>query len=274
MPTTPREDLLRVAGAGASDLVRAPASPADAPASARPGPRDRSAAGTHRGARTPRRRLCYAPGAMVARATHLPLSAALLLAGCTRHEEPRPPPAPAVSGAAYTTPQIRSEVEDLLRGLTIDATRRVELLERLDTFLAGDEFVGQSQHAPVRAVGVYHWAEGGVVVKIARGDGRVRFIDAPAAHRIRLKYTSVGAQIGGSSSWGVLLATNLPDLAALEGTYVGEVRSATAIDASAGILRMVHRTHGDRVYFIGVAAGLSADAGESEMVIAFDPPLP
>ena len=62
-------------------------------------------------------------------------------------------------------------------------------------------------------------------------------------------------------------------LGEIQGT-TGEVRSATAIDASAGILRMVHRTHGDRVYFIGVAAGLSADAGESEMVIAFDPPLP
>lgn len=210
---------------------------------------------------------------MPSRASILTLSAALLLAGCARRDGTAPPPAPEVSGAAYTTSQIRPEIEGLLQSRDIDAVRRVELLERLDAFLASADFVAASQRTPVRAVGVYHWAEGGVVVKIARGDGSVRFVGEPSAHRIRLKYTSVGAQIGGSASWGVLLAMSLPDLAALEGTYVGEVRSATALDESAGTLRMVHRTRGHRVDFVGVAAGLSADAGESELVIAFEPPL-
>lgn len=201
------------------------------------------------------------------------LAVTLALSSC---RAPHEVPAPLVTtGPAFTADEIRRTVNELLSTTSsgIDALQRTELRERLDAFLSGEAFAAATRRTPVKAVGLYRFGEGGVVVKIARGEGDLRFVADPKTHHFRLKYTSIGAQVGGSISRGVLLALGAPTVSALEGTYVGEIRSATALDRTTGAPSFVHRTSGHRLCFIGVATGLSANVGESELVLAFDPPL-
>lgn len=161
---------------------------------------------------------------------------------------------------------IRTHVEALSGKLSIDGPEQVVLREKLDGLLAQPAFVTAMHDRGVQAVGVYHWGEGGLVVKLARGSGTVRFAGVPGDRGIELEYTSVGAQIGGSASWGVVLALGLSSVEAIEGSYTGDVASATAIDQSTGVLRLDHQ--GRSLYFVGVAEGLSANAGGGKMVLA------
>lgn len=181
------------------------------------------------------------------------------------------PPTSAESTAIhdrYDAAAIRQQVDELVGTIAISPTHRVELVERLDAFLASPKFAAVHASAGVQAVGVYRLGEGGVVVKIARGDGTMRFAGVPGNHEFELRYTSVGAQVGGSASWGVVLATGLRSLDQVDGTYNGAVASATAIEESAGAVRMSHKRDHHNLYLVGIGAGLSANAAEAQLVFA------
>lgn len=172
--------------------------------------------------------------------------------------------------ASFDDDQVRAQAVDLMGQLDISATQRVTLQERLDAFLAHPEFVEARQDVGVQAVGVYRWGEGGMVVKILRGDGTLRFAGDDRVHRFEIEATSIGAQVGGSANWGVVVALGLPSKRAISGTYGGSVTTATALEETAGTFRMVHKNSGHTVYFVGIAAGLSANAAESKLVLALE----
>jgi len=212
---------------------------------------------------------------MIVRVSSRALLLTTLLACACGHGSP-PPRAPSgASGATQTAisarldaATIRTNVQELSTRLSISATQRVELREKLDALLASPDFAAVLAHTGVQAVGVYRYGEGGLVVKIARGDGTIRFAGIEADRSFELESTSIGAQVGGSASWGVVLASGLPAVEQIDGTYRGAVASATAIEQSTGALRMTHRSAGHTLYFVGVAAGLSANAGENKLVFA------
>ena len=199
------------------------------------------------------------------------LLAALLPIACTTTTAPTTA-APAAGNTAitarYDQAAIRKQVDELGNTLGISATQRAELREKLDALLASAKFAAILARQGVQGVGVYRSGEGGLVVKIARGDGTIRFAGLANDRTFEIKSTSVGAQVGGSASWGVVLATGLPAVESIDGTYTGEVASATAIEQSAGATRMIHKRDRHELYFVGVAAGLSANAGESKLVFA------
>lgn len=192
-----------------------------------------------------------------------------VLAACHEDVTPRtqvPATDLAPMTARYDAEAIRKHVAELSTKLAIDGPAQVELREKLDKLLADPTFVGEMNERGVQAVGVYRWGEGGLVVKIARGDGTVRFAGESTDRRFDLEYTSVGAQVGGSASWGVVLALGLPSIEGFEGSFTGDVANATAIDESAGTFTL---TKGERhLWFVGVAEGLSANAGEGKLTLA------
>lgn len=200
---------------------------------------------------------------------------ALLLAAlpvaCDKDTAPSTPPAGAPRTAIaghFDAAAIRQQVNELTGKLSISPTQKVELDEKLETFLASKDFAGVLARSGVQGVGVYRSGEGGLVVKIARGNGTMRFAGIAGERSFELESTSIGAQVGGSASWGVVLATGLPALEQVDGTYTGSVASATAIEESAGAVRMVHKRDKHELYFVGIGAGLSANAGESKLVFA------
>lgn len=202
---------------------------------------------------------------------------AVLASASACHEQASPATPPTTDpgrttiAARYDAEGIREVVEQLGSQLSLSPTQRVSLREKLDAFLVSDEFAPVMAAAGVQAVGVYRWGEGGVVVKIARGDGKIRFANVPGDRGFELEFASVGAQVGGSASWGVVLAVGLPTLEAIEGSYTGAVASATAIEENTGAVRLVHKDAKSELYFVGIAAGLSANAGEGKLVFALTP---
>lgn len=198
--------------------------------------------------------------------------AALVLAASCGGEPRRKTATPSAATTPihdrYDAAAIRAALAELAGTLAISPTQRVALREKLDAFLASPKFAAVHAAAGVQAVGVYRLGEGGVVVKIARGDGTMRFAGVQGDREFALRYTSVGAQVGGSASWGVVLATGLRSIDQVEGTYEGAVASATAIEESAGAVRMGHKGDHHNIYLVSIGAGLSANAGEAKLVLA------
>jgi hypothetical protein len=123
----------------------------------------------------------------------------------------------------------------------------------------------------VAAVVAYQMGEGGLIVKVKKGKGAVRFRRGGDAG-LTLKSVSVGANVGGSSEWGVGVVVDLQKDAAFGGKYKGKMTGATAGDASVAV-NDLHRsdtadpTAAHRLILIGSASGLSANAGEAELTI-------
>lgn len=199
------------------------------------------------------------------------LLAALLPVACDKDAAPSSPPpgAPRTALAGrFDAAAIRQQVDELTGKLSLSPTQKVELDEKLDKFLASPDFAAVLARSGVQGVGVYRSGEGGLVVKIARGNGTMRFAGIAGDRGFELESTSIGAQVGGSASWGVVLAAGLPALEQIDGTYTGSVASATAIEESAGAVRMVHKRDKHELYFVGIGAGLSANAAEGKLVFA------
>jgi hypothetical protein len=202
----------------------------------------------------------------------LALSLALLAACPQRVDQPVTPPSITPIQAKFDDATIRAEAAALADRLSIDRVQRTELLARLDDVLASPAFVSESARAPVRAVGVYRQGEGGLVVKVGRGDGLIRTADAQGGEPFVIDSLGAGAVVGGSARWGIVLALGLDRAADLEGKYAGVVKSATALDESVGAVRMKHRQRSHTLWFVGVAEGLSANAGGEEIRFTFGEP--
>lgn len=145
-------------------------------------------------------------------------------------------------------------------------------MARLDELLADEDFKAASANAPVRAVGVYRYGAGGFVVKLGRGDGRIRVVGSDADQPFVIDLRGAGAMVGGSASWGVVLALGLGRAADLEGKYAGAGATATALDESTGAMRMDHRTYAHELWLVGIGEGLSANAGHEGLRFSFGTP--
>jgi hypothetical protein len=198
---------------------------------------------------------------------------AIALCACAAEvREPPAPPSTAPIQASFDAAQIREHAATLADDLDIDRVQRSDLLARLDDLLADEDFKAESERDPVRAVGVYHWGQGGFVVKFGRGEGRIRMASSGLEQPFVIDLRGAGAMVGGSASWGIVLALGLDTAAALEGKYAGTEASATALDETAGAVRMKHRNRDHELWFIGVAEGLSANAGAESLRFSFGSP--
>lgn len=203
----------------------------------------------------------------------LPYVLPLALFACTTDvRRPPAPPSTTQIQASLDDAQIRQSAAELADDLDIDGAQRSELMTKLDTLLADDTFEAERGRDPVRAIGVYRYGAGGFVVKVGRGDGRIRTADGSGAQPFVIDLRGAGAMVGGQSSWGVVLALGLDSAAELEGKYAGLDATATALDETTGALRLEHRAHHHELWFVGVGEGLSANAGAEGLRFSFGTP--
>jgi hypothetical protein len=172
------------------------------------------------------------------------------------------PPAPRAPQNPDTPPIALSELEPVLEQqaakLGLDEVASLKLKRAIEKLVRDPEFRRDAEQYTVNAVGWFQMGEGGAVVKYADGSGAVGSEQRP----FRLRAWSVGAQIGGSASRGVLVVLGLEHASNFAGDYSAERARATAVTESASMpLQLRNRTHGHLVYVVDVSAGLSAAAG-------------
>ncbi|MGB1012970.1 MAG: hypothetical protein ACPG4T_02465 [Nannocystaceae bacterium] len=162
--------------------------------------------------------------------------------------------------------EVEALAEDLGAALGITVGKRQEVGRRLRKFLWGSRFQRVLESPGVTGVAAFRMGSGGLFVRHARGKGLVAFGDETFATQFKFSSTTVGAHLGGSGTWGVMLIVGLREAPGFGGQYRTNMRGATAAEASRD-LAVMHRhkaldsRHVHDVYFVGASHGLSADAG-------------
>lgn len=197
--------------------------------------------------------------------------------GCSQPDRPEsarpsaePAPstsAPLDSAASYSDEEILAIARELATSLAWDDVRRAQVDTELRKLFQHPNYRRVREGAGIHAVGAYRLGEGGVVVKIVRGEGVLR-TRAGADRTFELKATSFGAVVGGKGSWGIVLISGLRTVEDVAGTYAGTVAAATAVETSTGALELRHEAAAPVMFMTGASAGLSADAGKTSLTIA------
>lgn len=176
----------------------------------------------------------------------------------------------ASPGGGYSLAQAVETARALAQkaGMTVD--KQEVLFKRLDKHF--ESIVSKHDGKPISGVIAYQMGEGGLIVKVKKGKGFIRFHGDKEDHAIELKSVSVGANVGGSSEWGVGLVFGLSDRPFFGGDYSGTTRGATAGEASTNTTDLAKAKAVDpaeyhQIVLLGTAAGLSANAGSAKLTI-------
>lgn len=170
----------------------------------------------------------------------------------------------------YSLAQAIEAARTLAQKAGITVSKQEVLFARLDKHFAS--IVSKHEGKPISAVIAYQMGEGGLIVKVKKGKGFIRFHGDKEDHGIELKSISVGANVGGSSEWGVGLVFGLSDRPFFGGDYNGSTRGATAGDASTNTTELAKTKAVDpaeyhQIVLLGTASGLSANAGSAKLTI-------
>lgn len=172
----------------------------------------------------------------------------------------------------YAAKEVRGIAKALAKEIDMPLSSRKVVLDRLERLLPQSEFKAKMKKAPITGVFAYQMGEGGFIVKVKEGKGRVVFKKEGKHLDLEMEATTVGAQIGGSSQWGVGLIMGLEDPEEFGGKYEGENYNATA--GTKGVLTSTLVPKGasepHRVVLLGTAKGLSAGASGEWLNIAVD----
>lgn len=192
---------------------------------------------------------------------------------------PTPPPAtPAPKKAeapAPTKSPLLALAKELAEKINMPADRQSKVLARLEKALTKDRVQKEHENDRLICVVAYQMGEGGFIVKKTKGKGLIECLDATDPRGFTIKSTTFGAMIGGSSEWGVGLVFGLQKVEDFGGDYKGSSVGATAGDASTNVTTL--KVAGDvaperyhELYWIGAAAGLSANAGGARLTLQLD----
>jgi hypothetical protein len=157
----------------------------------------------------------------------------------------------------------------LTLGLGMPPPKRAVVEAKVAALIADARFIAKYGATPIRGVFAYQMGEGGFLVKVKRGHGLVHLSGEASDRQLILKSVTVGAQIGGSSEWGVGLVLGLSDPRSFGGDYSGGTVAATFADESTTMMELTSKTAADHhtVYLIGTASGASANAGGGKLNI-------
>jgi hypothetical protein len=167
------------------------------------------------------------------------------------------------------TKEVLATASRLARQIAMPPDKRVLVERRLAALMEDARFRSKYRAVPIRGVLAYQMGEGGFVVKVKKGHGLVRLEGEAADAKLVLKSVTVGAQIGGSSEWGVGLVLGLTTPNAFGGDYSGGTVGATMAESGTGMMELTSKQamDGHKVYLIGTASGASANAGGGKLTI-------
>lgn len=175
-------------------------------------------------------------------------------------------------GKGYAGPEIEAKAKELAKEIDMPLASREVVLKRLSSLLDESEFKAKMKKAPVTGVFAYQVGEGGFIVKVKEGKGKICFNAEGKNLPLTMEATTVGAQIGGSSQWGVGLVMGLEDPKEFGGKYEGENYNATA--GNAGVITSQLTPKGasepHNVVLMATAKGLSAGASGEFLKIYVD----
>jgi hypothetical protein len=178
--------------------------------------------------------------------------------------------APAAARAdGLAAKEVLSTASRLAQRLGMPPDKRAIAERRLSALMQDARFQAKYRGAPIRGVLAYQLGEGGFVVKVKKGHGLVRFDGEAGDAKLLLKSVTVGAQIGGSSEWGLGLVLGLTSPRVFGGDYAGGTVAATIAESGTSTTELTSKQaiDGHRVYLVGTSSGASANAGGGTLTI-------
>jgi hypothetical protein len=178
-------------------------------------------------------------------------------------------PVVAGRGAGMASKEVVATAGRLAQEVGMPAEKRALVERRLAAVMEDARFQAKYRGMPIRGVLAYQMGEGGFVVKVKKGHGLAHLDGEAGDAKVVLKSVTVGAQIGGSSEWGVGLVLGLTTPRAFGGEYSGGTVAATMAESGTSMMELTSKQaiDGHKVYLIGTAAGASADAGGGTLTI-------
>lgn len=157
----------------------------------------------------------------------------------------------------------------LAKQLDMPPDKRALVERRLAAVMQEPRFVAKYRGLPIRGVLAYQLGEGGFVVKVKKGHGLAHLDGEAGDVKLAFKSVTVGAQIGGSSAWGVGLVLGLSTPHAFGGDYSGGTVAATMAESGTAMMELTSKQAMDahKLYLVGTATGASADAGGGTLSI-------
>jgi hypothetical protein len=168
-----------------------------------------------------------------------------------------------------TAKEVAATASRLAERLGMPQDKRVVVERRLAALMEDARFRAKYGSIPIRGVLAYQMGEGGLVVKVKKGHGLARLEGQAGDARLLFKSVTVGAQIGGSSEWGLGLVLGLTSPHIFGGDYSGGTVAATMAESGTAMMELTSKQAIDahKVYLIGTAAGASANAGGGKLTI-------
>jgi hypothetical protein len=180
--------------------------------------------------------------------------------------------APAIAQAeGYATSEAVAAARELGQRMGMPPEKRQLVEARLKEILEGPRFQAKYSGMPIRGVFAYQMGEGGLIVKVKKGRGLLRWKGVAREANLELKSVTVGAQIGGSSEWGFGVIASAQDVRnSFGGDYSGGTVAATMGGAGTAMMELTNKSgyaplH--KVYLVGAASGASANAGGGQLTI-------
>jgi hypothetical protein len=174
----------------------------------------------------------------------------------------------AVTQKGYTQSEAVALGDKLTAELGVATDQRVVVRERLTKWLAENRAPGT---APISGVLAYQMKEGGVIVSVTKGKGIVRYFGDERDRPLKLSGVTGGAQIGGSSQFGVGVILGADPAKNLSGKYRVTHLGTTQPEAKTNVAELAKKNaepgQGDKLVLIGTAAGLSATAAAGDLKV-------
>lgn len=194
--------------------------------------------------------------------------ATVMLAVCTTLVTMLPA---ASAGEGWSDDEVLAAAAALARQLAMPDDKRDTAKARLSAVMRDARWRANYAALPVRGVFAYQMGEGGVIVKVKKGKGLLRWAGEHGTTTLQLKSVTVGAQIGGSSEWGFGLVLGIGNPQLFGGDYDGSTVSATMGGAGTNMMELTRKNAAGpafhKVYLVGASSGASANAGGGKLTI-------
>jgi hypothetical protein len=177
----------------------------------------------------------------------------------------------AARAQGYSAEEAALVAGELAQKIGMPQEKRQQVQFRLRDLLHGPRFQAKYAGMQIRGVFAYQMGEGGLIVKVKKGRGLLKWKGSPRELHLELKSVTVGAQIGGSSEWGLAVVASAKEVErGFGGDYSGGTVAATMGGTGTSMMELTNKggyAPHHKVYLVGSASGASANAGGGQLTI-------